>query len=339
MTGTASDGTRQLVLFTGPYANDAWIVDERGVRAPQFYAPNLDKLNVSYDLNVSYQIDPDLLAYATYAKTFKTAGINLNGVPADAAGAPILAAATIKPEDESNYEAGVKTQFWDNSATLNVNGFWTVIKNYQANVNNGALGLVRGYLANAGEVQVRGIETEFSVRPVDGLSAYVNATYTDHAYTKFVDAPCPPELSGGNTATPISAPGVAGGNSPVNCNISGQWLPGISNWAFSWGGEYDIPAHLAAKNGAFFFGYDGNYRSKFSSNASRSLYTDVKGYALHNLRVGFRTDDGLSLSGWVHNVADQGYFEQLVVTPSNTGLIAGFLGDPRTYGLTLGFTF
>ncbi len=36
VTGTASDGTRQLVLFTGPYANDPWIVDQRGVRAPIF---------------------------------------------------------------------------------------------------------------------------------------------------------------------------------------------------------------------------------------------------------------------------------------------------------------
>jgi iron complex outermembrane receptor protein len=214
-----------------------------------------------------------------------------------------------------------------------------VIKNYQANVNNGALGLVRGYLANAGEVQVRGIETEFNIRPFEGLSAYVNGTYTDHAYTSFVDAPCPPELSGGNSGTPISAPGVAGGNSPASCNITGQWLPGISNWAFSWGGEYDVPVSFATKTGALFFGYDASYRSKFSSNASRSIYMDVDGYALHNFRVGFRSDDGLSIQAWIHNAFDQNYFEQLIAAPSNTGLIVGYPGDPRTYGLTVGFNF
>ncbi len=339
VTGTASDGTRQLVLFTGPYANDTWIVDQRSIRAPQAYAPNLDKLNVSYDLNASYQWTPDVLAYATYAKTFKTAGINLNGLPQDAAGAPILAAATIKPESENHYETGLKSQFWDRRVTLNVTGFWTDIKDYQANVTNGALGLVRGYLANAGKVEVRGIETEASAILSDGLTAYVSGAYTDHKYVKFVDAPCPPELSGGNTGTPISAPGVAGGNSPANCDISGQWLPGISHWSFSWGGEYDIPAQFATKAGDVVLGYDGSYRSKFSSNASRSRYTDVAGYTLHNFRLGFRAHDGLSLTAWVRNVLDQDYYEQLIVTPSNTGLIVGQPADPRTYGLTLGFKF
>ena len=339
VTGTASDGTRQLVLFTGPYANDAWIVDERGVRAPQYYEPRLSKLNVSYDLNLSYKIDPDILAYVTYAKSYKSAGINLNGVPADANGVPILSAATIKPENVDAYETGLKSQFWDGRATLNVDGFWTVIKDYQANVTNGALGLVRGYLANAGKAQVRGFEADFSVRPVDGLSVYASGTYNDHSYVTFVDAPCPPELSGGNTGTPISAAGTPGGNSPTNCNISGQWLPGISNWSFSWGGEYSLPAVFLGKKGDVYFGYDASYRSKFSSNASRSRYTDVDGYALQNFRVGFRTANGINASLWVRNAFDQDYFEQLAVTPGNTGLIAGQPGDPQTFGATIRYEF
>jgi outer membrane receptor protein involved in Fe transport len=58
------------------------ILDRRpaGVRAPQFYKPTLAKSNVSYDLNISYQIEENLFAYATYAKSFKSGGINLNGV-------------------------------------------------------------------------------------------------------------------------------------------------------------------------------------------------------------------------------------------------------------------
>jgi len=299
----------------------------------------LAKSNVSYDLNLSYQLDEKLLAFASYAKTFKSGGINLNGVPADNAGVPILAAGTIKPEDVSDYELGLKSQFLDGRATVNLTGFWTVIKNYQANVNNGALGLVRGYLANAGKVQVRGFEAEVSIIPFDGASAYANGTYNDHSYVTFLDAPCPPELSGGNTGTPISAPGTPGGNSPTNCNISGQWLPGISNWSFSWGGEYATPANFAGKEGEVYFGYDASFRSKFSSNASRSLYTDVDGYSLHNFRLGFRTPGGVDFSLWLRNALDQDYFEQLAVTPSNTGLIAGQPGDPRTFGATLRYQF
>ena len=342
VTGTASNGTRQLVSFTGPFASDPWIAAQRDARTPIFYAPTLAKSNVSYDLNVSYQIEENIMAFATYAKSYKSGGINLNGIPVNAAGAPILAATTIKPEDVSDYELGLKSQFWDNRLTVNLTGFWTVIKNYQANVNNGNLGLVRGYLANAGKVQVRGFEAEVSVIPFEGVSAYANGTFNDHKYVTFVDAPCPPELSGGTTVTGTQVPGAAGtpgALSPVSCNVSGQWLPGISNWSFSWGAEYALPAEFWGKSGEYYIGYDASYRSKFSSNASRSAYTDVNGYSLHNIRLGIRTNQGIDFSLWLRNAFDQDYFEQLLVTPGSTGLIAGLPADPRTFGATLRYQF
>jgi iron complex outermembrane receptor protein len=338
VTGTASDGTRQLVLFTGPYANDPWIVAQRGVRAPQFFEPEFSDWNLSYDLTLSYDLSDDVLAYATYARTFKSGGVNLNGVPADANGVPILAAGTVRPETVNHFEVGLKTQFRDRRVTFNLTGFWTEIDDFQANVVNGQIGVLRGYLANAEKVRVRGIELEFAARPSDRLSLYANGAFTDHEYVRFVDAPCPPELSGGGSGTPIGAPGTPGTNSPANCDISGQWLPGISRWAFSYGAEYNIPAHLFGLDGAVYFGVDGSYRSKFSSNASRSAYTDIDGYTLANFRLGFRTER-YDLFGWVRNAFDADYFEQLAVTSGNTGLIAGQPGDPRTWGLTARFRF
>src|SRR5690606_17185749 len=151
-------------------------------------------------------------------------------------------------------------------------------------------------------------------------------TYNDHAYTEFVDAPCPIELSGGAA-------------SPANCDITGQWLPGISNWSFSWGGEVQWPSSFLGKAGEGFLGYDASFRSKFSSSASRSIYMDVDGYDLHNFRLGFRANDGFTLSAWVRNAFDKGYFDQLLAAPSNTGLVAGIPADPRTYGATLRYAF
>lgn len=75
VSGTASDGTRQLVLFAGPYANDPWIVQQRGVLAPQRFAPKFSAWNFSYDLTASYRLSADILAFATYAHTFKSGGI------------------------------------------------------------------------------------------------------------------------------------------------------------------------------------------------------------------------------------------------------------------------
>lgn len=311
------------------------------VYQPQLSAPSVKDWNFSYDLNLNYKLAEDVLAYATYAKSFKTVGINQNGLPTDAAGNPILAAGMIKPESVNHFEAGIKTQFWDRKATFNLAAFRTDIEYYQATVTNGQLGVLRGYLANAGKVRSQGLEVDLKVRSSDRFSAYANAAYTDAKYVRFVDAPCPPELAGGTIATaanPPSPPGTAGGFSPANCDISGQRLPGVSKLAISYGTEVNTPLTVLATEGQLYVGFDGNYRSGFSSNPSPSIYTNIEGYALSNYRVGFRSDK-FEVYGWVRNVFDVNYFELLQVAPSNVGLIAGQLGDPRTFGGTVKLSF
>ncbi|HAF41535.1 MAG TPA: TonB-dependent receptor [Sphingobium sp.] len=336
VTGTASNGTRQLVTFA---STDPWIVAQRGVLAPQSFEASFSDWNLSYDFTAAYEFSDDVMGYATYSRAFKSGGINLNGVPLDAAGNPQLDVATVKPEKVNHFEIGLKTQFWDKRATLNLTGFWTEIEDYQAIVNNGQNSVLRGYLANADKVRVRGIEADFSIRPSDRVNAYVSGAYTDPKYRKFTNAPCPPELSGGNSGATPGAPGVPGAVSPAVCDISGQLLPGISKYSLSYGVEFNVPTALLGGEGQFYIGWDGSYRSTFSSNASRSVYMDIKGYSLNNLRLGFRNSDGLNVYGWVRNIFDQNYMEVLATTPGNTGLIAGQPGDPRTYGLTLKVDF
>lgn len=352
VTGDASDGTRQVVspVPGSPYYSDPWITQLRGIQASQFFEPTFSAWNLSYDLNVRYKITPDINIYATYARSFKTGGINLNGVPADANGVPIASVFTIKPEKVDHFEAGFKTQFWDRKATFNVTGFWTEIKDFQASVSNGQLGTVRGYLANAEKVRSRGIEADLSLRPSDRFSTYANVAYTDATFEKFCDAPPPPELSGGSstgivvtgkctyTGT-IGAPGTPGAVSPPFVDISGSPLPGVSKWAAAWGAEFNLPTPIFGEEGQAYFGYDASYRSSWSSNPSPSIYTNVPNYSLHNFRLGFRTDR-FDIFGWVRNAFDQDYAELLLAgTGGNTGLIAGQIGDPRTFGGTIKATF
>jgi iron complex outermembrane receptor protein len=199
------------------------------------------------------------------------------------------------------------------------------------------LTVIRGYLANAAKVRSRGVEFDSSFRPSQRVNFYVNGAYTDSTYEKFTNAPCPPELSGGTvtTGTPGAA-GVPGGLSPVACDISGQRLPGISKWSFSYGGEYNVP--VGGSGGQIYIGYDGNYRSRFSSNPSPSDYTWINGYSLSNFRAGYRKQD-FNVFGWVRNAFDQNYFELLSTQSGSTGLIVGQPGDPRTYGLTISKSF
>jgi iron complex outermembrane recepter protein len=315
---------------------------QRGVYAPQLFEPAFSDWNFTYDLTASYKLAADAMVYGTYAKTFKTGGINQNGVPADAQGNPILAAGSIRPESVQHVEVGAKTQFWDRRATLNLAAFRTTIDDFQAIVSNGQFGVLRGYLANAERVRSQGVEVDFSVRPSRRFTAYVNGAYTDATYVRFTDAPCPPELSGGTVAgagqTP-GAPGAPGSLSPANCDVSGQDLPGISKWSFSYGAEANRPVTLLGAEGEVYVGVDGNYRSRFSSNPSPSIYGGIDGYALTNFRLGFRADNGLNIYAWVRNAFDVDYFEQLTFGPGNTGLIAGLPGDSRTWGGTVRFEF
>jgi iron complex outermembrane receptor protein len=325
-------------IVTNGAGSTVLTADQRAVLAPQSYRPAFSDWNLSYDFTASYDLADDILGYATYARTFKSGGINLSGLPLDAANNPILAAATVAPESVDHFELGLKTQFFGRRLTFNVAAFWTEISDYQATVTNGQLGVLRGYLANADKVRVRGFEVELAARPVAGLSLYANAAFSDARYVRFVDAPCPPELSGG-AAVPgggsASAPGTPGGFSPASCDISGQWLPGVSRWSASYGGEYALPQRLFGRDGEFYFGFDGSYRSRYSSNPSRSAYTDVDGYALANFRLGYRTESGWDATFWVRNAFDRDYFELLATQSGSTGLVVGQPGDPRTYGLTL----
>ena len=227
-------------------------VAQLAIYSPQTSAPSFSDTNVSYDLTGSYRFAPDVFGYGTYAHTFKTGGINQNGLPTDATGAPIPSTGTIKPEDVDHYEAGLKTQFWDRRATFNLSAFRTEIGNYQVTVTNGQFGVLRGYLANADKVRSQGFEFDFQVHPNARFEAYASGAYTDARYIRFVDAPCPPELSGGTTVaasqTP-SAPGTPGGLSPANCNISGQRLPGVSKWSLSFGAEAQRAHERAGQGG------------------------------------------------------------------------------------------
>ncbi|MDB5677391.1 TonB-dependent receptor [Sphingomonas bacterium] len=319
-------------------------LNQTNTLAPQRYNPRFSAWNVSGDVTLSYDVTPDVHAYATYARSFKSGGINLSGLPLNSTNTGVdLSTQTVKPEKVNHFEVGLKTQFFDRKVTINLAGFWDEIKDYQATVNNNAINVIRGYLANASRVRVRGVEWDSSFRPSKQLSLYFNGAVTDAKYTDFKNAPCPPELSGGTaltvdangnlSGTPSPA-GTAGGNSRPFCDISRQILPGISKLALSWGGEFNVPVG----GGKAYIGYDGSYRSKFSSNPSRSAYTDIQGYSLSNLRAGFRTDKW-NLYGWVRNVFDKNYYELLSTQSGSTGLIVGQPGDPRTYGGTFRISF
>src|SRR5262245_17360652 len=306
-------------IYGGLQTTDpALIALQRSVLAPQTYAADVSNTNLSGQLTVAYRLLENVNTFGTYATGFKSVGLNLNGVPTDALDRPVLSAATVKPEDVHHVEFGVKTTPF-RGTTANVTVYNTDIKDFQAQVVNAGVGVLRGYLANAEKVRVRGVEFDSTARATRHLSFYGAAAYTDGRYISFPDAPPPLEDTGG----------------PQVKDISGSVLPGISKWAGSFGLEYSNPSRLAGRSGDFFAALDTSYRSSFSSSASASRYLVVDGYSLVNARIGFRWTDGWTVSLWSRNLLDKDYFELLTAAPGNTGLYVGQPGDGRTVGVTL----
>jgi iron complex outermembrane receptor protein len=292
------------------------------VLAPQQYTADVDDFNLSGQFTAAFQVSKAIGTYATYATSFKSVGLNLGGVPTDALGRPALDAAVVKPEDERHIELGIKTELMP-GITANLTMFNTEINDFQTQVVNASVGVLRGYLANAEKVRVRGIELDASARVNRRLMLYSSTAFTDGKYVSFPDAPPPLEETGG----------------PQVKDISGSDLAGISRWALSYGGEYSNPVTVLGRSGDVFGAVDASYRSSFSSSATASKYLVVDGYSLVNARVGFRWSDGWAVSLWARNLFDKDYFELLSAAPGNSGLYVGLPGDSRTIGVTMRMSF
>ena len=173
---------------------------------------------------------------------------------------------------------------------------------------NASVGVLRGYLANAEKVRVRGVEFDGSARVNDNLSFYGAAAYTDGKYVSFPDAPPPLEDTGG----------------PQVKDISGSDLPGISKWALSLGGEYVNPATLLGRAG----------RVLRCARRQLSLLVLVERDAPRSIwwSTAIRCSTPGSASGgrtagrsplWSRNLLDKDYFELLSAAPGNSGLYRG----------------
>lgn len=289
----------------------------------QTFNADVDESNVSGQLTLAYKPTKAINAFATYSTSYKPIGVNLGGLPTSG-GKVMTELARINPESVKHFEIGVKTSPGKN-ATANIVYHRTDIKDYQTQVQTAEVGVNRGYLANAEKVRVQGVELDASLRIHSAVSLYGSLAYTDGKYVSFKNAPVPLEETGGSAAFK---------------DISGGELPGISKWAGSIGGEIvSNPGIILGQNARFFVGADAYFRSSFSSSPSPSKYLNIDGYTLFNARAGFRALNGLTVFVWGRNLLNKDYFEQLLPAAGNAGHYAAVLGDPRTYGVTIRYSY
>jgi len=284
----------------------------------QDYAARVNGGALTGRANLAYQFTPDVFGYAGFARGAKSGGINMSGLPLDNANQPALNTAVVRPEQNTNYEIGLKTRLFGRRLTLNVDAYYTRVTDFQANVTDtGAAAALRTYLANIPKVTVKGIEADANVQVSKRFSLNASAAYADGKYDSYPNGPCPIERIGSATTV---------------CDLSGIALPSLPKWSVTYGGDYALP--IDPLGGSIALHLDGRSQTKQFGDPTGSAYTVIGGYTLVNGSVGFRSRRGWEIAVFTRNLFDRNYIQNVTIQAGNTGLILATPSDPRTVGVT-----
>jgi iron complex outermembrane receptor protein len=291
-----------------------------GVLRPQRYSASDSDGSLSGRANIAWKPLDAVLLYASFARGFKSGGINMSGLPLDAANQPALATAVVRPERNTTWEAGIKAEIWNRRLTLNLAAYHTTVRDFQATVVDSSQTVaLRGYLSNIPEVRVKGIEADAALR-IGALTLTGALAYGEGTYTSYPAGPCPLEVQTAATAA---------------CNLTGQRLAGLPRWSETLSADYAVPAG----GGALVLHGDSNWRSGYFGDPTLSRYTWIEGYNLTNASIGYRREDadgkGWEIAVFARNLLGANYIQNLTIQAGNSGLILGTPSDPRTVGVTL----
>lgn len=285
----------------------------------------LNNNTVSALLSASYKFSPDVMTYASLSRGGIAGGIN-PAVPNGKLGTGSL---YVEPETADDAELGIKSSWLNHHVTANANLFWTQVKDYQATLLE-PLGNTNTFvqvLTNIGEVRTRGVESEVSAIPVDGVTLRLTASYDNAVYLSYDNAPCPAEALAPTNATQGS----------ILCNLTGKPLVGAPVWivnpALSWS------HHLfSAVDGDAEAAY--SWRSKQFGSADNSQLAQIASYGVLDLRYSFSGPFDASrrweVTIWSNNVGNKHYFTGGVTIVGSLYDYFLYPGLPRTYGVTVG---
>ena len=296
-----------------PAAIQSSAAASRAAYAPSgSYSDHLDTSNLSGNITLARDLAGVVHAYATYARGFKSSGINL---VRKSLGVDVFVA----PEKVDDFELGAKTSWLHGRAELNANLFYSVDHDYQATYINTAVTPNAQYIANVGSLVSKGLEVDARLFPLRGLTSSASLTLDDARYDDYKNA----------------VPWFQLSYLPTQ-DLSGRRASGSPLWSAAAAAEYAAPVQGRVEA---YVGADWNLRSKYYAAVNIDPLTLVPGFQVFNAHVGARDDRGRwDLSLWARNLFQKNYFNTLSVNATN-GVLQGALGDPRTVGATLRLRF
>jgi outer membrane receptor protein involved in Fe transport len=186
---TATAGLRRY-YYTGSVntAVSGWL-SSSGTGANDYYSTGERDSGVTPKVDLSYQLDKDLLFYGTVSQGFRPGGGNQPIPTAGALGTQCLAnleaigltAAPLgfKPDKVWSYEVGEKFRDADGRVTINSAGYF---ENWQHIQQNIPLACGFPFTGNAGDAHIYGAELEVNAVVVPGLVASVNGSWLHAEY-------------------------------------------------------------------------------------------------------------------------------------------------------------
>jgi iron complex outermembrane recepter protein len=339
--------TDQFSLTGGLRYNDDkrsyGVVRSRDTQFPTFLqnplgsvARSVKSNNITWDASATYQASDDVNLYARVAKGYRAPSIQGRILFPPATATPLESGVTVgRSETILSYEAGIKSEFWDNKARFNVNGFVYDLKNAQLTAVGGGVNANR--LINAKNVHGYGFEADLELKPVEQLLLTAGLSYnnTEIQDPNLTTAACGavrvdtfPNVSLCTLQDPIVR--AAAPFSAAIVNINGNSLPQAPKWTLNWTARFGVPVG----SGEVYAFTDWAYRSKINFFLYDSVEFQDRKMLEGGLRVGYKTDS-FDLAGFVRNITN----DTSAVGGIDFNNLTGFVNEPRVWGIEAGFKF
>jgi len=312
---TLLDGSS--LLSTGNSAADAIRTAQTGANLGPFEGVKIRDNAIAWLVNPSYELTDDVLLYSS-----ASAGEKSGAVAFDSNGRP----ANVEPEKTLNFEAGIKSYLWDRRATLNINVYYTKVRDYQNVTSEPDPTSPTGFSSRLGNIpglRARGTEFDALVHVTERLQVTAGGAFNDAVYTDWSTATCPRSFP----------------SSVVVCNNTGRQIVGAPRWTAIVGLDYERP--IASSYSAHFFGTH-TYRTKHNLEQLLSEYGEQAGYSITDLGAG--VTHGTENARYELSVVAKNAFDTKYTTSVNdfsNSAPVGFDGiGPRRYlGVILHVTF
>ena len=278
----------------------------------------------------AYRFNDSVMAYASYARGYKSFGYNLDRVQN---GITPVSSLLFPSEVVDSYELGVKTTLLNRSVLLNATYFDQTFNDFQLNTFLGTAFVVE----SIPELKTRGVDADFLwFTPIEGLSFGGGITYTDTKYGDF-------------TAADLTNPG----NFPQLSLLPGARAAFAPRWSTTAQVNFDRSIGSGLRAG---MSLSAKHSTEYNTGSDLLPWKMQDAMTLVNGRISFGADDERwTVDLWGQNITDEKYVQvaynaplqgsafQTTVQPNgtfynpalDTQTYDAYLGQPRTYGVTL----